>query len=136
MPTEEERLEAEREQLYLELSKTGDFRRGSISTNYRRCGKYNCTCAKPEHPGHGPQYLLTTKIKGKSQAKNLQPGPVLEKVQDELANHQKFRELVKEIVEINEKICDIKKEKLQAGAGATAKKGASKTGLKRKSPPN
>ncbi len=136
MSFEEERLETERRQLYHELSKTGDFRRGSISANYRRCGKSNCACAKPDHPGHGPQYLLTSKVNGKSQAKNVQPGPILEKVQEELSNHQKFRELVKDIVEINEKICDLKEEQLQADIGATAKKGASKTGSKRKSPPS
>lgn len=136
MSFEEERLEAERRQLYQELSKTGDFRRGSISANYRRCGKSNCACAKPDHPGHGPQYLLTTKVKGKTQAKNVQLGPVLEKVKEELTNHQKFRELVKDIIAVNEQICDIKEAQLQADTGATAKKGASKTGSKWKSPPN
>ncbi len=136
MSYEEERLEAERGRLYQELSQTGDFRRGSISANYRRCGKSNCACAKPDHPGHGPQHLLTTKVKGKTQAKNVQPGPVLERVKQELANHQKFRELVKNIIEINEQICDIEEAKLQADTEATAKKGASKTGSKRKPSPN
>jgi hypothetical protein len=60
----------------------------------------------------------------------------MEKVKDEVANHQKFRELVKDIIEVNEIICDIKEAELKADAGATAKKGASKTGLKRKSSPN
>ena len=38
-------LEAERDRLYAQLSKVGDFRRGSVSENYRRCGKPNCACA-------------------------------------------------------------------------------------------
>jgi hypothetical protein len=38
-------LEAQRERLYDQLAATGDFRRGSISENYRRCGKPNCACA-------------------------------------------------------------------------------------------
>jgi hypothetical protein len=25
----------------------------------RRCGKPNCVCAQPDHPGHGPRYLWT-----------------------------------------------------------------------------
>lgn len=136
MSFEEERLEAERRQLYQELSETGDFRRGSIGVNYRRCGKPNCACAKPDHPGHGPQYLLTTKVNGKSTAKNIRPGPMLEKINEELANHQKFRGLVKDIIEVNEKICDLREAGLQADTGAAAKKGASKTDSKRKSPPN
>jgi len=131
-----ERLEAERARLYQELSQVGDFRRGSLSVNYRRCGKPNCACAQPEHPGHGPQYLLTTKIGGKTHAKNLRPGPELERIRQEVANHQRFRELVNDIVEVNEHICDLKEIELQADAEATAKKGASKTGSKRKSSRN
>ncbi|MEW6081668.1 MAG: DUF6788 family protein [Bacillota bacterium] len=69
MSFEEERLEAERERLYQELSRTGDFRRGSISATYRRCGKLNCVCAQPDDPGHGPRYLLTTKVNGKTYAR-------------------------------------------------------------------
>ncbi len=32
-------LEDQRDRLYVQLAATGDFRRGSISENYRRCGK-------------------------------------------------------------------------------------------------
>jgi len=135
MSFELERFELERKQLYQELSQIDDFRRGSISVNYRRCGKPNCACAQPDHPGHGPQYLLTTKVNGKSRAKNIRHGPELEKVEQEIANHQKFRDLVKDVINVNEHICDIKEAELQAGAEA-AKKGASKTGSKRKSSRN
>ncbi len=135
MSFEDDRLEAERKRLYRELSNTGDFRRGSIYKSYRSCGKPNCACAKADHPGHGPQYLLTRKENGKTITKNYNPGPVLERVEEELANHQKFRELVNDIVEVNEKICDLRETQLQSEAEATAKKGASKTSSKRKSPP-
>src|SRR5215472_12340040 len=52
-------LEAERDRLYAQLSTVGDFRRGSVSENYRKCGKPNCACAAPDHPGHGPRFLWT-----------------------------------------------------------------------------
>ena len=52
-------LEAERDLLYARLAATGDFRRGSVSENYRKCGKPNCACAQPGHPGHGPRLLWT-----------------------------------------------------------------------------
>ena len=45
-------LEARRDWLYAQLSAVGDFRRGSVSENYRKCGKLNCACAQPDHPGH------------------------------------------------------------------------------------
>ena len=52
-------LEAERDVLYARLAVTGDFRRGSVSENYRKCGKPNCACAAADHPGHGPRFLWT-----------------------------------------------------------------------------
>ena len=58
-------LERQRERLYAELAASGDFRRGSISENYRRCGKPNCACAQPDHPGHGPRYLWTRTVAGR-----------------------------------------------------------------------
>lgn len=101
-------LEEQRSRLYQQLASLGDFRRGSVSTNYRRCGKSNCVCCKPKHPGHGPQYLWTTKVGGKSRGRNIHPGSELEKVQQEIGNHQKFRELVQQIVEVNEQICEMR----------------------------
>src|SRR5260221_9841998 len=52
-------LEAERDRLYEQLAGVGDFRRGSVSENYRKCGKPNCACAAPDHRGHGPRLLWT-----------------------------------------------------------------------------
>jgi len=100
-----EELEVERQRLCGELAEVGDFRRGSIAEIYRRCGKPNCACCKAEHPGHGPRYLLMTKVEGRSRALDVSPGPELTKVRQELANHQRLRQLVQEIVEVNEQIC-------------------------------
>jgi hypothetical protein len=101
-------LESKRESLYNELSKTGDFRRGIISVNYRKCGKGNCRCSKEGHSGHGPQYLWNTTIKGKSYAKNLKLGPELQKCSEEVANYRSFLKICDELVEVNERICDLR----------------------------
>ena len=106
MPEDLEALREERAHLFRKLAEVGDFRRGSIAENYRRCGKRNCRCVRREHHGHGPQYLLMTKVEGKSQAKNLKPGAELVKIKEEVANHLRFRELVQKIVELSEQICD------------------------------
>ena len=58
-------LEAERDRLYAQLSGVGDFRRGSVSGNYRKCGKPNCACAQPGHAGHGPRFLWTRSARGR-----------------------------------------------------------------------
>ena len=59
-------LEHKRKQLWAQLEALGDFCRGGISVNYRKCGKANCRCARPDHPGHGPQYLWNATIGGQS----------------------------------------------------------------------
>ncbi len=69
--------EAKRTWLYQALAALGDFRRGTISVNFRRCGKPNCACAQAGRPGHGPQYLWNATIGGESRARSLRLGPEL-----------------------------------------------------------
>jgi hypothetical protein len=103
-----ESLEKKRRNLYRELQEIGDLRRGIISVLYRKCGKANCACAKEGHPGHGPQYIWNTTIKGKSYARNVRLGPEMQKYLDEIENNRHFLKLCEEIVVINERICDLR----------------------------
>ena len=98
-------LLSRRDQLLQKLTDIGDMRQGSISENYRRCGKSNCCCAAPDHPGHGPYYAFTRKVAGKTRTINRRPGPVLTRIRKEVAEYQRFRKLCREVVEINEAIC-------------------------------
>lgn len=99
-------LEERRAELYRQLSATGDFRRGSITENYRRCGKANCACAQPGHPGHGPRYLWTRSVPGGGTKGRQLSGVELEKVRQELANNKEFIAVSEQIVEVNEAICE------------------------------
>ncbi len=108
MPETIETLESRRMKLYQQLQTVGDFRRGTISVNYRRCGKANCACARPDHPGHGPQYLWHATMEGKNRARNLRLGPELEKVHQEVENYRRFVGLCKQLVEVNERICQMR----------------------------
>jgi hypothetical protein len=103
-----ESLEAERKSVYRKLGEIGDFRRGIISVNYRKCGKKNCACAKPGYLGHGPQYLWNTTIKGKSYAKSVRLGPELQKYMQETTKYREFLRLCEELVQLNEKISDLR----------------------------
>ena len=105
MPETLEGLEQRRQQLYQQLESLGDFRPGMISVNYRKCGKPNCVCAEPDHPGHGPQYLWNTTQNGKSRAQSVRLGLELEKVSEELENYGRFLALCHDLVEVNERIC-------------------------------
>lgn len=90
------------------MASLGDFRRGTISVNFRKCGKSNCACARKDHPGHGPQYLWNVNIGGKTQARNLPLGPELEKVGQEVERYHTFLRLSQELVEVNDRICQLR----------------------------
>lgn len=103
-----EQLDEYLNKIYQQMKAVGDFRPGIISVNFRKCGKKNCTCSQPDHPGHGPQYLWNTTQNGKSRAQNLRLGPELEKTQKEVLNYKKFSELCQEAIVVNEKICRLR----------------------------
>jgi len=101
-------LETSRNTLYQKLLSIGDFRPGIISVNYRKCGKERCACAQKNHPGHGPQYLWNTTLKGKSLSQNLRPGPELDKARREIATYKQFEDWHKEVIALNQEICRLK----------------------------
>lgn len=103
-----ESLEQRKQDLSQQLASLGEFRRGTLSVNYRRCGKPNCACARPGHPGHGPQYLWNATIDGKSRAKNVALGPELEKIGQEVENYRRFQGWLEQWVEVNERLCQFR----------------------------
>ncbi len=129
-------LEAERDRLFSQLVALGDFRRGSVSENYRKCGKPNCVCAQPDHPGHGPRFLWTRSAgRRKTVGRQLAAGEV-EKVRREVARHAEFASAVEQVIEVNEKICEARPA---AGTDALSapegEKGGSSPRSRRRSPP-
>jgi Family of unknown function (DUF6788) len=99
-------LEAERDRLYAQLGMVGDFRRGSVSENWRRCGKPNCACAAPDHPGHGPRFLWTRSAGRRKTIGRQLAAAEVEKVRAEAARHGEFAAISERIAEVNEKICE------------------------------
>jgi hypothetical protein len=99
-------LEAERDRLFTLLASLGDFRRGSVSENYRKCGKPNCACAAPDHPGHGPRFLWTRSAGQRKTAGRQLAAAEVDKVRREVARHAEFTAAVEQVIEVNEKICE------------------------------
>ena len=99
-------LEALRDRLYARLAALGDFRRGSVSENYRKCGKANCACAAPDHPGHGPRFLWTRSAGRRKTVGRQLAAAEVGKVRREIARHAGFEALSGQIIEVNEKICE------------------------------
>jgi hypothetical protein len=129
-------LEALRDRLYAQLAATGDFRCGSVTENYRKCGKPNCACAALDHPGHGPRFLWTrTQGRRKRIGRQLAAAEV-EKVRSEIARHTEFSATVEQIVEVSERICEARPA---AGTDAPSvpegEKGGSSGRSRKRSPP-
>lgn len=99
-------LEARRAELLAQLGEVGDFRRGSVSVTFRRCGKANCACARAGHPGHGPRTMWTRRGSGgKTVGRALASGEV-DKVRAELDAWHRFSALTDELAAVNEAICE------------------------------
>ena len=98
-------LEKDRSEVLRQISQLGDMRPGSILGVMGRCSKPHCHCAQPGDPGHGPNFRLTRKVKGKTVAETLSSPAALQKAQQEVAEFRKFRELSAKLLELNEAIC-------------------------------
>ena len=99
-------LETERDRLFALLAAVGDFRRGSVTENWRKCGKPNCACAAPDHPGHGPRFLWTRSAGRRKTVGRQLAAAEVEKVRREVAQHGEFVAISEQITEVSEKICE------------------------------
>jgi hypothetical protein len=111
-------LEQRRAELYAQLAGTGDFRPGSVNQTWRRCGKPNCACAQPGNPGHGPRYLWTRSVDGRTRTRQLAAAE-LDKVRREVAAYRQFAAVSEQIVQVNEAICEARPA-APAGTGEQA----------------
>ena len=127
-------LEAERARLYAELRGVGDFRRGTLSAVFRKCGKANCRCARPGERGHGPQWNWVRWAGGKTVTTHPRPGPELDKAQREAGEWERFRALTGQIEAVNEAICDARPPLAEPGTTAPDLRGQKRGGPARSSP--
>lgn len=108
MPDSLAALEQQRTAVLSHIVNLGDFRNGSITAISGRCGKPECRCHQPGQPGHGPNYRLTRKVEGKTVSETFASPAELRKAQREVEAFHRFRELSRELLEVNEKICRLR----------------------------
>src|SRR5271169_3353643 len=101
-------LEGRRATVQGQIAQLGDMRSGSITGTGGRCGNANCHCHRAGDPGHGPYYRLTRKVDGKTVTTTFSTPASLAKAQREVAERQRFRELGEQLLEVNEKICQLR----------------------------
>lgn len=123
-------LERRRVELKGKLAQVGDLRPGSLVERYRRCGKAGCHCAARGAEGHGPSWSLTREVQGKTITRVI-PAEAVAPTRAQVAEYQRFRGLVREMIETSEQLCDAKLTVAQAASGQeAAKKGAPPKGSK------
>jgi hypothetical protein len=88
---------------------------------FRKCGKSSCHCAKKGDPGHGPSFSLTRPVKGKTVTRVIPSGPAVERTRLQLLEFQRFRQLVRQLIEVSEQICDRQTRSAKAPDGGVKK---------------
>ena len=101
-------LESRRADLLRTLANLKDLRPGSVVGAVFRCGKPSCHCARPEDPGHGPHLRLTYKWHGKTETQALPTPTAVRKDEREIAEFRRYKEVSREFLEVNEKICRLR----------------------------
>ncbi len=115
MPDDLASLEIERSQILQEFLGLSDLRPGSITAAVRRCGKPSCHCAKPHDPGHDPQFRLTRRVAGKTVTETFANPSALRKAQQEVTEFHRFQALSEKLVNINQKICELRPAERERG---------------------
>ena len=121
----EEQLEAERAAILGRIGEVGSFRRGSLETVWRKCGKASCRCAREGDPGHGPSVQWTRTARGARRSRGQAvPVGLEDEVRAELGRFADFQRLVDDYVEVNEQICVGRANAARAaGLASAGKKG-------------
>lgn len=122
MPDSLAALESDRSQLLQEFLGLGDLRPGSVGAVVRRCGKPTCHCAKPNDPGHDPQFRLTRRVAGKTVTESFPTPAALRKAQQEVAEFHRFQQLSETLIALNEKICALRPSAPEAGGWTAQEK--------------
>jgi len=102
-------------ELLEELGQIEAFHRGTVNMHYRQCGKPHCVCTQEDHPGHGPQYTLTYKEKGKTITRNLPTMAAVQLARGQTEQHRRFVDWCKKWQRLNEGISEKHLEQVIAG---------------------
>jgi hypothetical protein len=115
-----------RDHLRTQLSEISDMRPGSLAERYRKCGKPSCHCARKGSAGHGPSYSLTHPVQGKTVTRIIPKGPAVDRTRHQIAEYQRFRALVRELVAVSEQLCDLQLRLTEGEVPEEVKKNSSR----------
>ena len=98
-------LERKRAEVLQQMASLGDLRPGSLTTTQGKCGKAECCCKQPDHPGHGPHWRITYKVEGKTKSESLYEEAAIKKAEREIDEFRRFQQLSREFVDLSTRMC-------------------------------
>lgn len=98
-------LERKRSAVLEKIAALGDLRPGSLTTTRGKCGKAECCCKQPDHPGHGPHWRITYKAEGKTRTESLYEQTAIKKAEREIDEFRRFQQLSREFVDLSTQMC-------------------------------
>ena len=128
-----EDLEHERERLRAALASVGELRPGSLVERRHRCGKPSCHCARTDSPGHGPTWVLTRAVRGKTVTRGIPAGSAVQRTREQVEEYRRFRALVHQFIEVSERLCDARLRLSRTASKGGAEKGGSRRRSRRRS---
>ena len=130
--TQIEQLVARRDRARDRFATLGDLRPGALSENFRKCGKPNCHCAREGDAGHGPSYVLTRSVGGRTRSVRVRADEV-DATRALVEEYQRFRDLSSEFLEASEALAAARSKAHRQQAGKPPKRGRSSPRSRRRS---
>lgn len=127
-----EELREHCQRIKTDLAAIGEMRPGSLVERFRKCGKAQCHCAHEGDPGHGPSWVLTREVAGKTVTSAI-PGDAVDLTRRQVAEYRRFRALAKDLVDTSDQACDAALLARRAASEKEAEKGGSSRALRTKS---
>ena len=87
--------------------------------------------ARPNDPGHDPQFRLTRRVAGRTIAEGFPNPAALRKAQQEVGEFRRFQQLSEKLVAVNEKICALRPVDQQRGGWTAQEKNRLQASIRR-----
>jgi hypothetical protein len=108
-------LQKRREGLVKRMPALSETLRGSLLERYFTCGKPNCKCARGER--HGPLWYLSITLGPARTTGNTVPPEQLDRVRAWIENHQRVKQYLEKISDINRELLRRERKKNKAKRG-------------------
>ena len=107
MPQSLSTLEATRSTLLQQIITIGDYRPGTVSVAFRKCGKSTCHCAQPDSTGH-QQFRILRKVTKESVSESFSSPAAFEQAAEQVSEYHRLQRLLSELGAVNEHICRLR----------------------------